>query len=501
MNATPQRLDVYEAIKPAVQDGLEIVRKVESQNLSIDSHDFYPSLSYLDPGFPRFSFARTSDKRTDVPRDYKTIFKDQPALFDEYRIKDGSIVLTKDIESWQHFFKFVQDDEYLKKHLGPGKFFRNVADKFEELGEQSFNMKDFVDRYFILGWIRKLVDRYVNVAKTTQFDEQIFKSIYLEWEGGLFEKRLSFDVVVPILRVKFDFDELPFGPSSAIERMNDGLQLARGRKRSSDMSAHDDVITAATHALVLRNWSLEDYETREDATNALSNIASLANPIADADKFFAALRATTGVLTGYCQVILRPIGWADHWEADLPCIHLVSKRAYPEQLEKVWWSDPAPELDANATLLAGRLHTVLIQTSNNRLTLAARRLNAASLRSDEQDSIIDVTIGLEALLGDEGKGEITHKLATRLAALSRLEKFKDHASAEVFGFCKKIYAFRSAVAHGSHEVSKSRVVTIREENVVPTVDLGLELLGFALRVLSNNQQYLDPHKLDLYLVS
>ena len=501
MSDTPQRQDVYDTILPAVRDGLETVCKIESQRLPIDSYDFYPSMSYLDPGFPRFSFARSSENRPEVPRDYKSIFKDQQPLFYEYRIKEGSIVLTESVLSWQQFFLFVSQDTYLKKHLGPGQFFQNIVEKFEESTTSDFDMRDFVDRHHILGCVRTLVDRYIHVAKTTEFNEQIFRSIYLEWETGLFEKKLHFDIVIPILRVKFDFDALPLGPSTAIERMSDDLQLARGHKRSSDMSAHDDVITAATHALVLRNWHLEKYETREDATNTLTNITSLSKPIDDVDKFFAALRATSGVLTGYCQIIIKPIGWADHWQADLPCIHLVSKRAYPEQLEKVWWSDPATQLNEDVSLMAGRLHNVLMQTSNNRLTLAAKRLNAASLRSDEEDSIIDVTIALEALLGDESKGEITHKLATRLAALARVEPFKDHKPADVFSFCKKIYTFRSAVAHGSHDVTKSRTVTVREETTVPTVELGLELLGFALKVLTDNQEYLDPHKLDLYLVS
>ena len=497
----PKRQDVCDAIKPAVREGLEIVRKIESQNLPIDSHDFYPNLSYLEPGFPRFSFARRTDKRTDVPRNYTTIFKDQPAWYDEYRIKEGSIVVSKDIPSWQEFLTFVQGDDYLRKHLGPTSMFRDFAEKYEETGDKTFSIRDFVDRLFILGLVRKLVDRYVNVSKTTEFDDQIFLPLYLEWEKGLFERTLPFDILVPILRVKFDFDELQISNSSAIERMSDAIQLARGHKHSSDMSAHQDVIGAATHALVLRNWQLDDYETRERAVEALNYIGTLMKPIADAEKFFASLRGITGVLTGFCQIIIKPKGWADHWNADLPCIHIVSKRGYTEQLEKISWSDPAPGVNADECARVGELHNVLIQTSNNRLTLAAKRLNAASLRSDEEDSIVDVTIALEALLGDESKGEITHKLATRLAALARLEPFKDHTPAEVFGFCKKIYSFRSAVAHGSHETSKSRIVNIREEKVIPTVDLGLDMLGFALQVLSKNQQYLDPHKLDLYLVS
>lgn len=86
MSDTPERQDVYSVLAKAVGDGLEVVQKVEARNITIDRHDYYPSLGYLDPGFPRFSFARRSDTNADVPKDYRTIFKDFPSLLDEYKI-------------------------------------------------------------------------------------------------------------------------------------------------------------------------------------------------------------------------------------------------------------------------------------------------------------------------------------------------------------------------------------------------------------------------------
>ena len=59
------------------------------------------------------------------------------------------------------------------------------------------------------------------------------------------------------------------------------------------------------------------------------------------------------------------------------------------------------------------------------LRVPSKRLNAAFLRRDEEDSILDVTIGLEALLVTD-KGENTHKLAMHLAALCKLEPFQNY---------------------------------------------------------------------------
>jgi hypothetical protein len=494
LNRPPHRPDIYDALNKAVCDGLEIVRKVEEQNILIDAHDLYPSMSYLDPGFPRFSFSSKKDKRSDVPKDYRSIFEDSKNWFNEYKIKSGAAYLTTDIPSWQAFWELANKDEYLQRYWDPGELLKGA--------ETLLGFSDFSKRYKVFGTIKDLLDRYIHVTRQTDFKEELFKPIYLEWERAVFDSRLYFDILVPIIRLKFSFDELPLEGGLAIERMSDGVQLSRGKIRSPYMSAHDDVIVAATHVLVLKNWSIENGPTRDARSSVLHNPAAFTDALSQVNKFFAALRAVTEVETGYCQVIGRPLGWADYWKADLPPISIFSVKAYPEQFERIYWGQEAPELDAETYLKTGKLYQALARSTSNRLALAARRLNAASLRNDEQDSILDVTIGLEALLGDpKSKGEMTHKLATRMAALCRVERFKGHTPAEVFGFCKRLYDYRSAVAHGEHEVDKKRTVKLKEERTVPTVELGIELLRFSLRVLSNNPTYLDPHKLDLFLIS
>ena len=489
-----RRPDVYSALKKAVYDGLEIVRKVEGQNLPVDVHDHYPSMTYFDPGFPRFSFSSKNDKWSGAPKDYRSIFEDSKSWFNEYRIKSGALWLTTDIPSWQAFWELASNDDYLKCYWEPGELVKE--------GEKLLGFTDFAMRHTVFGTIRTLLDRYIHVTKRTDFDEELFKPIYLEWERAVFDSRLYFDILVSIIRLKFSFDALPLTEGLSLERMSDEMQLSRGKIRSSYMSAHDDVIVAATHALVLKNWSIENGPTRDVRGSALHNPAAFSDALSQVNKFFAALRVVTEVESGYCQVIGRPIGWADYWKADLPPISVFTVKAYPEQFERIYWGKDAPELDAESCLKVGRLYQALVKSTSNRFTLAARRLNAASLRNDEQDSILDVTIGLEALLGDpKSKGEMTHKLATRMAALCKIEQFKEHTPAEVFGFCKRLYDYRSAVAHGEHEVDKKRVVKLKEERTVPTVELGIELLRFSLRVLSNNPMYLDPHKLDLFLIS
>ena len=55
------------------------------------------------------------------------------------------------------------------------------------------------------------------------------------------------------------------------------------------------------------------------------------------------------------------------------------------------------------------------------LAIAVRRLNLMAMRTADEDCVLDITIGLEALLHD-GNQEMTHKIALRAAALYKLTR-------------------------------------------------------------------------------
>jgi len=114
---------------------------------------------------------------------------------------------------------------------------------------------------------------------------------------------------------------------------------------------------------------------------------------------------------------------------------------------------------------------------------------------------MDVAIGLETLMVEDGaKGEINHKLAMRLAALCKMRPFEDYRPAEVFGLCKKLYEIRSAVAHGSQDMSKKRVIKVREaQEPIRAVLLGISLLRYVIRFLTEKPEYLVAKTLDMTL--
>jgi hypothetical protein len=102
------------------------------------------------------------------------------------------------------------------------------------------------------------------------------------------------------------------------------------------------------------------------------------------------------------------------------------------------------------------------------------------MRDEQEDPILDATIGLEVLLSDGNTQEVTHKLALRLAALSTLVPGCKHQAAAIFRNVKKtIYPFRSAAVHGNEEKARKtrEVRTETGEASQTTIDTAVERLS------------------------
>ena len=204
----------------------------------------------------------------------------------------------------------------------------------------------------------------------------------------------------------------------------------------------------------------------------------------------------TGVHTGYAQVLAVPVGWVHDYHAHVRTLAGKSIRAYPNFFEDYYWSGPLPTLVEQELQETGQIFTKLVNTSSNEITVAARRLNLCLLREAEEDSILDATIALEALVGGDERQEITHKLALRIAALSRLSNMIDEPASDVFRAIKQIYAYRSAVVHGSTKASKKQEITIPNKAPIRAVVLATNYLRMIMKVLIEHPQYLKPDKID-----
>jgi hypothetical protein len=346
--------------------------------------------------------------------------------------------------------------------------------------------------------VASALDRYIHTTNELNLDREKLLPIYLPLERHLFASDLPVTVVVPILFLKFDFSQFQIDEYITVEKLSDEFHLARGWRGSWSDSDNSLVESAATHGLFIRNLSMPNEnwlmagQVRMDPDEY---------PVEKIDTFFASLRTATGFPTGYAQMILLPVEWADHYAANLIPLSGPNVEKYPPFFKQGYWREQVPTVTSNLVDETKQLFEGLQQLfqtgSANRVRLGMNRLNLSATRTSDEDGIIDAMIALEALLSD-GTQEMTHKVALRVAALY---KILDRSRAiQTFTEMKRIYAFRSKVVHGSADWEKHREIN-RGQEKVRAIDAALEHLRNAFSVLIKNPALLDPATIDGYLLT
>ena len=279
------------------------------------------------------------------------------------------------------------------------------------------------------------------IAERCDATGQSTRDVYLELERGTLAPHLGADVLVPITLVTLDLDEpVDLGEDVSIEPLSEEVQRARATAIQGSVNAF--LVSAATHAVVLKN------RTFDNARGPLVRriLMDLKPPHGeDIEQVFQALQIVSGQQVGYVQICLRPIGWADGWLGDLPPIESVgSVSRLPNELSDRGWNDtPLRVTSADVSNLADT-YTALRGT-HPRGRLAARRLFQSALRSTSEDALLDACIGIEALLGEE-HDELVHRMGLRASvALASLGWSAERA----YEVLKKVYGHRSKIVHGT----------------------------------------------------
>jgi hypothetical protein len=180
------------------------------------------------------------------------------------------------------------------------------------------------------------------------------------------------------------------------------------------------VAGAATHAVVITGVKVDNSSLVSRLVWLWRDPASRL-PFAELDLAVQCLRVVTHAPTGYAQVFLRPVGWADRWTHALPPVVNVGVfHRYPASFDKSGWLKKA------TTVTSGELAALpevvrsarnAVNSKNGKPTwLALRRLSLAGLRDDDDDTVVDACIGIEALLSNDNT-EVTHKVAMRGAVV------------------------------------------------------------------------------------
>jgi hypothetical protein len=394
---------------------LDVLHGLHDSGHAFEAHRSYP---VVDPEAPRespFTWVKTASG----PPNYGSVF----SLDTSWTAK----VAYRGLDGFDEFLALVRADEHVARLLGGPRLDGEMGQRLVIFGaaELPANMAE-----------RHLQQRGWNAP-----DSHDLVDAYCELEHfWLHHSALTAELLVPILGVSFDDDLIDLANGWHIERMNPDVQRARWPVTTQALQ-HAAALRAATHALVVPGMTVGC----EFALSGFVNPLEGKYPIEQIDEFFQALTATTSGHSGYGHFVFRPNGWANGYVADLPVLipGPVIPR-YPKRLERVTEQPQSQVTSQDAERLREHVAGSSNATLSSRVRLAAGRLVTATRRDDKDDSIVDLCVALEALVGDRGPGETTYKVAMRTAALLA-DEWKPSLTRTVV---TRAYSYRSDVVHG-----------------------------------------------------
>lgn len=470
--------EFYTLTRLAVIDALTVIRNWNRDGKFFLRRVSFPQVSYYESGLPWFYSGQGLLKQTPLDFNYP---------FDALSADSVELPL-----SWKRLWQFVREDHRLKEFFG--------VDLFEgEDGTGEFPFRSITEVWFT-HQLRQLVDHYIHVTGLQRYNHKKFLPLFARWARACYSDRLSVDFVIPIAMVDFEVDTpIDLTDSVRVEAMSESIQLGRMLDLETATSVSQRVVGAATHALILAGWELPN-ESQWERRKIPTNVDALEPVFPHIERFFAALRIVCGYNTGYAQIITRPVNWSDRWAAHLAPPYVVYVRKYPDRLDRHYGDDTRPLVRVDDLERIRSVYQGLERAGSNRLAIAASRLNSAYLRREEHDSIIDICIGLEALFVGEERGETTHKLATRVGAVWSLEGALDLTAHQAFRATKDLYAYRSALVHGSRKAERKRLIRARPNEDIEAISLGLDILRHSLEVAIRSPRLLEDGVLDEILL-
>lgn len=463
---------LFKSLSVVVSDGIEKVNKINNDRKFFKPTVYkYPKLSNFPSGIPSI---REVVQDKEKPIDYKSYFR---------KFGEAPYVSVEELNGYNNYFEYAYNNKFFKK-------------SFElEVKANDFDYLNFEVRYLTIN----LIDRYITMyGENTPFETELFRRIYVPLENGIMHDELPVDIYIPILFLSFNIDEeYVLNERTSIVKMDDLFQKSRFSIQSYTAGVSTSVMGAATHALVLKGYSVKDglKITSGEIFNKLTSY-----PTNIIDKFFNAIRIGIGAKCGYSQLIGRPMGWTDSYNADLIPLKGTAVREYPIEFDNYRWLEPAEHINKDDLEKIKGLFVSLLDTTKNKIEVATHRLKECYLRKNEQDAVLDAIIGLETLLADGERSEITHKLALRSAFLLQKSDKVNESPLEIFKKVKAIYSYRSAIIHGSTKLDSRREIKINEKENVPALDVAISYLRSCIEVLILYPEYLQANKIDEGLI-
>jgi hypothetical protein len=439
---------------------LDVLHGLHDSGHAFEAHRSYPIVDREAPQDSPFTWVKSGSG----PPNYGSVF----SLDTSWTAK----VAYRDLDGFDEFLALVQADERVARLLGGPRLDDEMGQRLVTFGAAELPTNMAERHLHQRGWSAPdtddLVDHYCELERF--------------W---LHHSALVAELLVPILGVSFDDDLIDLASGWRIERMSTEEQRARSPVTTQSLQ-HTAALRAATHSLVVPEITVGC----EFALSGFVNPLDGQYPIEQIDEFFQALAATTSGHSGYGHFVFRPLGWANGYVADLPVLlpgPVVPR--YPKRLERVTEQPQSQVTSHDAERLRAHVAGSTDAKLPSRVRLAAGRLVTATRRDGTDDSIVDLCVALEALVGDRGPGETTYKVAMRTAALLA-DEWKPSFTRMVV---TRAYSYRSDVVHG-RTPSKNAAI---ELDGTPRSTLGLvefvarQLLSRFLRDLSLTAEAAD----------
>jgi hypothetical protein len=471
-NRKPIDAELYEAVRAFVLEARENYMEYRETGKYMPKLHDLPKYGEFDTGFPQISI--TNAFNSDVP-DYKGALGTTEGEFTP--IAFGG---------WESFKRLL---ELADKHEGLKRSFLIDPAKVEdEIGERFWQFE--VTRLPLA-----VFDRLMHVYGDEFTDDNLMQ-VYCQLELGALGDDLPIVFAVPILLTKFEPEIFAIDANVAVVRMSKEQHLARISRWSRLASSVNEVVAhAATHMLISVNWTMPNLSGSPSPPYKQLDWY----PVDDIDRFFDAVRVVTGIDTGYAEAFIIPERqtWAYDFRRDLPAVvEGASARRYPSHFDDFGWNKEREPLTEEQLVEVSEIYRGL--AGQDSIGLAARRLSAGMLRETEDDAVLDLLIGLEAVLSDQDKGELTYKLALRTAAV--LGQLPAYNPGIIFGQVKRLYEYRSAVAHGrAKKVAKLRKIVSGDEDI-SAISLATELLREVIRQLVKRSDLSSPSDIDSRLI-
>lgn len=452
----------------AASDAIESIKNVDiNDKFAVPTHFGWVNVTYEDNGLPDFQEAGFLSGE----KDYSSYISDE--------------------------IKGKHKPEQINSYIALGNYAVSDREFQEVLFPKQVKPNEIILKFIAHGLANSVVERYMHAFSDQEFTFELCQALYLPLEGRIYQRELEIEVVVPIILLDFELDTFQLTDNAYIVKMTNDMQMGRAQTKYSGMDGIDSgALSGCTHALVLKGWHIV---TDHYWTTVSVQIPAIMESI---DCFFASIRMVRNVMTGYAQLIQNAVGWASSYKANLPEMSFEFVKSYPQKFQ--WTNlgkDSRPVISQNEIFEISKVYSFLMQDKHASLGIAVKRINACYLRCSEEDSIIDATIAMEALFGDDDNQEMTHKLAMRMAALSRLDTKQEKSTLDIFNETKKIYKFRSKVVHGrkKDEIDKARFVN-QPTGKIPILEIALANLRQAIRVFTENPQFLEPDLIDKTLL-